>query len=377
MDTFAAIVELLVGLVIFVTGMNLMSAGLKENAGRGIKNLFKKINNNRLICVGLGVIVTAIIQSSGATGVMTIGFINASIMSISQGLSIIFGAFIGTTVTGLLVSLSTFSFAPFLMLTAFIGFILTFFKSQRLKSIGKIFIGFGILFFGVEAMNEAFSYQTIREATLNIVTNISFPLLLVLIGAVFTAITQSSSATNGIVIVMVAANSSLLKSGLYLVLGATIGATLPIVLASMGSNINAKRTAISTVCVRTISALIGTLVVALLETQIINLITNIFTEAQYGLAIALFTVIYNIIAVLIYIPFIKPIEKLSIKLIKDKDEERKKTAIKFIDDRFLNTPSIAMMQVKKEIYNMFLLAYKNYKLGFSMVLYKDICPMCI
>ena len=372
METFAAIVELLVGLVIFVTGMNLMSTGLKENAGRGIKNLFKKINNNKVVCLFLGIVVTAIIQSSGATGVMAIGFINASVMSITQGLSVIFGGFIGTTITGVLVSLSTFSFASFLMLSAFIGFVMTFFKNERIKSIGKIFIGFGILFFGVEAMNAAFSYETIQNATLKLVSNVSFPLLLLLIGAIFTAITQSSSATNGIVIVMVASNASLLRSGLYLVLGATIGATLPILIASMGSNINAKRTAIITVLLRTIMALTGTLVLFIFEDQIIDLLHNMFNEKTYGFAIALFTIIYNIIAVFICLFLFKPFEKLSVRLIKDKGEERKRVAIKYIDDRFLNTPSIAMMQVKKEIYNMFELAHRNYKLGYSMMIYKDL-----
>ena len=372
MATFTAIVELLVGLVIFVTGMNFMSVGLKESTGRGIKNLFKKINNNKFICMFLGLVVTAIIQSSGATGVMTIGFINASVMSISQGLSVIFGGFIGTTATGILVSLSTFSFSSFLMISAFIGFVLSFFKNTKVKSIGKILIGFGILFFGVEAMNKAFNYETIKNATLSVVSSVSFPLLLLLIGAMFTAITQSSSATNGIVIVMVAANSSLLKSGLYLVLGATIGATLPIILASIGSNINAKKTAFITLLLRTISALIGTLIVYLLETRIIDLIEKSFDINSYGIALAIFTIIYNVIAVFICIFLFKPFEKIANKIIKDKQETQNKNAILYIDDRFLNTPSIAMMQVKKEIYNMFVLAHTNYRLGFEMLLNKQI-----
>ena len=372
MNTFAAIVELLVGLVVFVTGMNLMSSGMKKSAGRGIKNLFKKINNNRLIGVGLGIAITAIIQSSGATAVMVIGFVNASIMSISQGLSIIFGACIGTTATGLLVSLSTFSFSPFLMLIAFIGFVLTFFKNDKVKNIGNICIGFGMLFFGIATMNEAFQFETIREATLSIIKSVEFPLLLVLIGAAFTAITQSSSATDGIVIVMIVANPDLLDSGLYLVLGATIGSVMPSLLASINSNVNAKRVSFTYLFIRTISALIACLVVALFQKPIVNFIQNTFNPTQYGLAIALFTLTYNIIDIAILIPFIKMLEKLSIKVVKDKEQERQKSALKYIDDNFLNTPSIAMMQVKREIYNMFDLSLANYKLGFAMMVDKEV-----
>ena len=147
MDVVKIIVELLVGLVVFVTGMNLMSAGLKASAGRVIRRLFKKIKDNKIAAASIGAGTTAIIQSSGATTVMVVGFLATGALTFAQGFSIMLGAFLGTTVTGLFVSFSTFSFSIFLMALAFVGFILGFFKNATLKSVSEILIGFGILDF--------------------------------------------------------------------------------------------------------------------------------------------------------------------------------------------------------------------------------------
>ena len=241
MEIATTIIKLLVGLVVFVTGMSMMSSGLKKSAGHRIKTLFRKIKDNRLASIAIGAGTTAIIQSSSATSVMVVGFLGAGVMSFIQGFSVLVGAYIGTTVTGVLVSLSTFSFSTFLMAVAFIGFVLGFFRSPSLKAFGEILIGFGILFFGLEAMSAAFKQTDIRNALVQMLSAINFPLLLLLLGVILTAITQSSSATNGIVIVMVAANPALLSSGFYLVIGATVGAIMPTIIAALKSNVAAKR----------------------------------------------------------------------------------------------------------------------------------------
>lgn len=371
MEITKVIIELLVGLVVFVTGMNMMSHGLKDSAGKSIRKLFKKIKNNRLAAAGIGAGTTAIIQSSGATTVMVVGFLSAGALTFAQGFSVMLGAFLGTTVTGLLVSLSSFSFSMFLMALAFIGFILGFFKSSTVKSIGEILVGFGILFFGLEAMKGAFNNADIQSALINAISAINFPLLLMLFGVLITAITQSSSATNGIVIVMVAANPSLLASGFYLVLGATVGALMPTILAALKSDVLAKRVTYSTLICRILGALIGTIIIWVSATPLFNWL-NTFNQEDTGMILAIFTIVYNVIYIAILLPLITPIEKLATKLIVDKDIEKKKKSILYINDNLLNTPSVAIIQVKKEIESMLEMSRINIFLGLDSIYTLDV-----
>ena len=371
MDVVKTVINLLVGLVVFVTGMNMMSHGLKTSAGRFIRKLFKKIKNNKIAAVGIGAGTTALIQSSGATTVMVVGFLSAGALTFAQGFSVMLGAFLGTTVTGLLVSFSSLSFSMFLMALAFVGFILGFFKSNTVKNIGEILIGFGILFFGLEAMKGAFVEEHIQEALINMLSAINFPLLLMLIGAVLTAITQSSSATNGIVIVMVAANPSLLSSGFYLVIGATIGALMPTIIACIKANVLAKRVTYSTLICRVLMALLTTIIIWIFANPIFNWLT-IFPQEDVGIVLAVFTIIYNLIYIIIMLPLTKPIEKFANKVFVDRDEEKKKQSLRYINDNLLNTPSVAIIQVKKEIENMLELSRVNLFLGLDCIYTQDL-----
>ena len=362
MEIAKVIIELLVGLVVFVTGMNMMSHGLKDSAGKSIRKLFRKIKNNKIAAAGIGAGTTAIIQSSGATTVMVVGFLSAGALTFAQGFSVMLGAFLGTTVTGLLVSLSSFSFSIFLMGIAFIGFVLGFFKSSTVKSIGEILVGFGILFFGLEAMKSAFANAEIQKALIEMISTINFPLLLLLIGVVLTAITQSSSATNGIVIVMVAANPSLLSSGFYLVLGATVGALMPTILAALKSDILAKRVTYSTLICRVFGALLATIVIWIIANPLFSWLDS-FEQKDTGMILAFFTIIYNLIYIIIMLPLTTPIEKLANKIFVDKEQEKKKQSLRYINDSLLNTPSVAIIQVKKEIESMLEMAKVNTFLG--------------
>ena len=374
MDTFKQIVFLLVGLVVFVTGMNFMSDGLKECAGGSIRRLFKKIKDKRVASAAIGAGTTAIVQSSGATTVMVVGFLGTGALTFTQGFSVMLGAHLGTTITGILVSLSSFSFSIFLMLLAFIGFILGFFKGENIRSVGKILVGFGILFFGLEAMKNTFKDPTISKNIVDFLKTVDFPLLLMIFGALLTCLTQSSSATNGIVIVMVASNPDLLDSGFYLVLGATIGAMMPAFLASLKSNILAKRVTYSMILVRIFGAFVMTLIVWAISVPLFDWIrTNeAIKKIDVGMLLAIFTVIYNIIFILICMPLITPIERISNKLFKDKDALKKKQSLRFIDDNLLNTPSLAVVQVIKEIENMFNLARDNMFLGLDAIVNVDL-----
>ena len=371
MELFENIVYLLVGLVVFVTGMNMMSSGLKKSAGRSIRLLFKKIKDNRVAAVGIGAGTTAIIQSSGATMVMVVGFLTAGAITFSQGFSLMMGSFLGTTITGILVALSGFPFSKFLMLLAFVGFVLCFFKNSTIKSIGEIFIGFGILFFGLNAMSTAFKYAAIQEFIINLINNINLPILLLIIGALLTAITQSSSATNGIVIVMVSTNPTLLGSGIYLVLGATIGAMMPTIIASLKANTLAKRVTYMSLLMRSLVALLITIILWILTVPVSNLLGNVNPD-DVGMFLALFTVVYNLIYIILLLPFTSKFELLANKLFKDKDEIKKQKALSYINDNLLNTPSVAIIQVKKEIENMLYLAKTNFFLSFEAIFTGDI-----
>ncbi len=365
MEITKAIVHLLVGLVVFVTGMNFMSDGLKTCAGRSIRRLFKKIKNNRIASAAIGAGTTAIIQSSGATTVLVVGFLSAGALTFSQGFSVMLGAFVGTTVTGLLVALSSFSFSIFLMALAFVGFILGFFKGENINAIGKILVGFGILFFGLEAMKGAFAIESIQNAIATMLNAIDFPLLLMIIGLLLTALTQSSSATNGIVIVMVGSNPSLISSGFYLVLGASVGALLPTLLASLKSNCLAKRVTYSAIVTRIIGALVGTIIIWSVSGPLFGWLSQYPEEV--GLLLALFYLIYNVIFMVILLPLTPLIEKVAVKVFKDKDALRKKKVLQHIDDNLINTPAIAIIQVKKEIETMLELARINFFLGIDSI----------
>ena len=371
METFKQIVFLLVGLVVFVTGMNFMSNGLKACAGSSIRKLFRRIKDNKIASASIGAGTTAIIQSSGATTVMVVGFLSAGAITFSQGMSLMLGAFVGTTITGVLVALSSFSFSIFLMLLAFIGFVFGFFKNENLKSIGEVFVGFGILFFGLEAMKGAFSLDVIQTGILNLLSEINFPILLMIIGAILTMLTQSSSATNGIVIVMVGTNPTFLSSGFYLVLGATIGALLPTFLASLKSNILAKRVTNSVIIVRSLGALLATIIIWAVSTPLFSILNRI-PSGDVAIVLALFTVIYNLIFVATILPLTKPIEALANKIFKDKASIKQQGIIHHLDNNLINTPSVAIIQVKKEIEGMLELSRINLFLGINAMLHLDL-----
>ena len=371
MEVVKQVIYLLVGLVVFVTGMNFMSNGLKTCAGSSIRKLFKKIKDKKIASAAIGAGTTALVQSSGATTVMVVGFLSAGALTFSQGLSLMLGAFVGTTITGVLVALSSFSFSIFLMLIAFIGFIFGFFKNESIKSIGEVLVGFGILFFGLEAMKGAFSLDVIQNGIVNILSSINFPILLMIIGALITMLTQSSSATNGIIIVMVGTNPSLLSSGFYLVLGATIGALLPTFLASLKSNILAKRVTNSVIILRTIGAILATIVIWIISTPLFNALSKVPSD-DIAIMLALFTVVYNLLFLIVVLPLTRPVEAFANKAFKDRATLKQQGIIQHLDNNLINTPSVAIIQVKKEIEGMLDLAEINLFLGIDAMLHQDL-----
>ena len=365
------LILILVGAAVFIIGMNMMSSGLKKATGRGLRRLLKKIRNNRFACLGIGTAATALVQSSAATSVMAIGFISAGVMTVFQGVCIILGAYIGTTVTGLLASLSTFSFSSYFIVLAVIGVVLMFFKNEKMKSIGEILAGLGLLFFGLSTMSKTINNNTdiINAVQSFFGASWMIPPLLMLVGALVTALFQSSSATSGIAIAMVSGGALGFNSAIYIVLGGTIGTVITTLIATIGSNVNAKRTGIICLIIRIFTGLVAIAIYWPLQSILGNALLTMF--GSEALAVAMFLVIYNVVFMLLVLPFVQVFVKLSEKLVKDKDEEKMKKALKYIDKHLLNTPSIAMMQVKKEIINMMELSHENMQRGFKRIIEQD------
>ena len=371
MDLTTAIIVLVAGISVFIVGMKLLSGGLTKSAGKGIKNLFKKFQNNRVIGAGVGAATTAIIQSSDATSVMVVGFINAGAMNNFQGLAIILGAYLGTTITGILVSLSSIgSITLYFTLFAFIGVVMMFFKNELIKSLGEVFTGLGLLFLGLELMKYGFQHQDVVAGLSSMFGAISFPLLLFVIGIIITGLIQSSSATIGVVIIMVGASVLSLDKGLIIAIGATIGSVTATIIATIGGSTNSKRVAASALFVRVTYGLVWLVILWVVGDKFGSWVSGIFND-NVQMALAIFMVFYNIILLIMYLPLITPINKLSEKFIKDKAMEKQKKSILYIDDKLLNSPDIALEQVKKEIEHMATLAKENLDIGYHMMIDLD------
>ena len=371
MTVFLCILALLAGSGVFMAGMNMLSSNLEKIAGNKMKSLLGKISNNRFAGVGIGASVTAIIQSSAATTVMAIGFVNAGVMTLMQATAIIMGANIGTTVTGLLVSLSSFDISLYFSVFTFIGIMMMFIKNDKVKIIGGILAGLGLLFVGLDLMSNAFNDPAIKEFFIEIFTSINFPLLLILCGIVFTALLQSSSAATGLVIVMVGNGAIDVSSALFIILGSNIGTCVTAIIASIGTTTNAKRTAFIHLAFNVIGTIIFTIFIWIFTPYIVSFLDAIFPN-NGEMQIALFHIIFNVTTTLLLLPFIKWLVKLAELVIREKKKESAPAfTLKYVDDRLLKTPPIALMQVKKEVEYMASLANENLERSFDVIFLKD------
>lgn len=366
-----SILTLLAGCGVFIAGMNMMSDGLERSAGGGMKKLLGKLSNNRFAGVGVGVAVTAIIQSSSATSVMVIGFVNAGIMTLMQATAIIMGANIGTTVTGLIVSLSAFDVSLYASVLAFIGVMMTFIKKEKVKIVGSTLCGLGLLFVGLDAMSGAFNNAEIKGFFEDLLASIDFPLLLILVGALFTALIQSSSAATGLIIIMVGQGVIPVENALFIVLGSNIGTCITAILASIGASTNAKRTAFIHLMFNVIGTVIFTIILWIFTKPIVNVLAGI---SNMQMQIAWFHVIFNVTTTILLLPFIKYLVKFATFVIKDKKvktKDKDTPKLKFIDELLLSTPAIALMQVQKEIEYMASLSKQNLEKSYVVLTSQD------
>ena len=316
MKVYECILSLIAGVGVFILAMKLMSDSLNQIAGERMKRLLEKLAGNRIVGVLVGALVTAVIQSSSATTVMVIGFVNANVMDLNQAAAIIIGSNIGTTVTGLLASLESLNISLYLSLLVFIGVMLAFVR--KIRKIANLMTGLGMIFVGLKMMSSACDDQSIRDAFSNVLKNLEFPLLLELLGIIFTAIIQSSSAMTGIVIVMVGKKAMTIRSGLFITLGANIGTCVTAMIGIIGANTNSKRTALIHLIFNVSGCIIFTPILWIFSDSIVNILSKMSNEDAQR--IAFFHLFFNIATAIITTPLIKFLVKFVSFVIKNKDK---------------------------------------------------------
>ncbi len=337
------------GLGLFLYGMNLMGDGLQKSAGSKLKRIIELLTSNVIMGVLVGMVVTMIIQSSSATTVMVVGFVNAGIMSLPQAIGVIMGANIGTTITAQLVSLDVDFLAP---VALGIGIVIYMFaKKPKYKHIAEILIGFGILFTGMDFMKDAVKplaeYKGFTDMLLSFGHH---PLLGVLMGFAITAIVQSSSASMGMLIALASQGLIPVTAALPILYGENIGTCVTSLISSIGATRNARRAAIMHFTFNVIGSIIFMLI---LSKPIVAIVTAIDpTDAARQIANA--HTLFNVINVIILLPFNKLIVKLAMKLVPESKNEQDDDAkvVKYIDDRMIETPSIALANIVKETLRM-------------------------
>jgi len=369
MQLIQSLIWLLAGVGVFIVGMNFMSEALEKSAGEGMKRMLGRISGNRFSGVGIGAGVTAIIQSSSATSVMVIGLVNAGVMTLMQATPIIMGANIGTTITGVLVALKNDYFNMAMYLLAFAGVMMGFAKKEKIKIAGSLCAGLGLIFVGLEVMSsdQAFGNPLVEKLFTGIFEAIDFPLLLILVGAVFTALLQSSSAATGVVITMVGTGVLPLELALFIILGANIGTCVTALLACAGAQANAKRVALIHFTFNLIGTALFTAVIWIFKDPVVDLLVSLFPGSDpmsLQMRVSVFHVIFNVSTTLVLLPFVKQLVDYSCRVIKDKKAQEETLTLRYVDERLLSTPHVAMMQVQKELDYMADLVEENTKLAF-------------
>lgn len=371
MDVVVSVLTLLAGIGVFMIGMHMMSEGLERSAGKGMKSLFNHLTGNRFAGVGVGALVTVIVNSSAATTVMAIGFVNAGVMTLTQAAAIIMGANIGTTATGFIISLGSLNINLYASALAFVGVMMTFFKSDNVKKIGGILCGLGLMFVGLNSMSGAFSGDSpIKEIMASALSAIDFPLLLILVGMAFTALIQSSTATTAIVITLTGAGAMTVSSGLFVILGTNIGTCITALIASVGTSTNSRRTAFFHLLFNVIGSVVFAAVIWIFEDQVVALMSNL-GDPQWQ--IAWFHFAFNLITTVILLPFINQFVKITELVVRDKPAAAPDDGfkLKYVDDRLLQTPPIAVAQVAKEIVYIAGVAKQNFSAAVDAVLTLD------
>ncbi len=376
MSIITTILAILSGVALFLFGMSLMGNGLQRVAGNSLEKVLFKLTSTPIKGVLLGTAVTAVIQSSSATSVMVVGFVNAGMMKVAQGIGVIMGANIGTSITGWILCLSyiegsegiaaLLSTATISAVVAVIGVILKLFtKHTRYHNVGDIMIGFAILMVGMQQMSGAVAPLKDNPEFVSVLTAFTNPVLGIIVGILFTAILQSASASIGVLQALSVTGAITFQSALPIILGIGIGASVPVLVSAIGTNTNAKRTAL----VYLVNDMLGAIIwgsVFYITSAFIDI--PFIDQTMSPVLIALLNTVYRVLTVLVLFPFVKAIEKLVTVLIKEKkDESPEQADFELLEERFFGIPELAISQSHKCINGMARTAQKNVSRATSMV----------
>ena len=368
------VLGLLGGLALFLYGMQMMSSGLEAAAGNRMKGILERLTSNRLLGVAVGAVITAVIQSSSATTVMVVGFVNSGMMSLKQAVWVIMGANIGTTITGQLIALDVGAIAP---LFAFVGVaMIVFLKKPQLHHYGSILAGLGVLFIGMEMMGT--SMEPLREmpAFVNMVSTFSNPLVGIAVGAIFTAIIQSSSASVGILQALAVSGVVGLDTSVYVLFGQNIGTCITAVLAAIGTSRNAKRTTV----VHLSFNIIGTVLFTIL-CQVTPLVPFMQSLTDNPAAqIANMHTLFNVVTTLLLLPCGGLLVKLAMRILPDREEDKKEGMhLAFLvpepartkQEHPIGLSAMYLTQLRQELNRMLGMAKDNIATAFQAVLERD------
>ena len=359
--SFTNIISLLGGLGAFLFGMQYMGDGLQIACGSRMKDLLEKLTRNRFLGFLLGVFVTVVIQSSSATTVMVMGFINAGIMDLAQATGVIFGANIGTTITSVLIALDVSGIAPFCL---FLGaFLMLYSKKKQTKHIGQIILGFGLLFQGLHTMSGAMKPLKDVIWFQDFIMNAKNPMLGILVGAVLCAVIQSSSAAVGILQALAMQGLMPLYFASFLICGVNIGSAMPTILASMNARNNAKRAAMIYLINNVVGAVIMTVVtLAFPYTQFIE---SIIPDPMFQVSVV--HIIFKVVSAAVLLPLTNQVVKLTYLLVpKQKHEDA--CRLEYIDVHLVSSPSVTLLQIRNEVERMAELVRTNIQLSTSALL---------
>ena len=365
------VLALLGGLALFLYGMQMMSTGLEAAAGNRMKSILEKLTSNRIKGVLVGAAITAVIQSSSATTVMVVGFVNSGLMTLKQAVWVIMGANIGTTITGQLIALDIGAIAP-LFAIAGVGAIM-FIKSEKVHHISSIFAGLGILFMGMDMMGAAMSPLKESEAFISLMTKLDNPLLGILVGALFTAVIQSSSASVGILQALASTGMIPLSSAVFVLFGQNIGTCITAVLASIGMKVNAKRTTV----IHLLFNIIGTVLftVICLVTPYVTWI-EAMTPGDPVAQIANAHTVFNIVTTLLLLPFGTHMANIAVRILPDSkkadDEDLRLKYIRPFESSYaIGHSAVAVSQVRDEVNRMRDMVAKNISDSFDSLVQYD------
>ena len=352
---FFLCVSMLGGLALFLYGMEKMSTGLKRTAGNKMRAILAALTKNRVIAMFVGAFITTVIQSSSATTVMLVSFVQAGLMTFAQSMGVILGADIGTTITAQLIA---FKLTDYALLMIALGFSLHMFgKRGTTKNVGDVILGFGILFFGMKLMSDAMSPLRTYTVFIDTMKEMENPFLGILVGALFTSLVQSSSATTGVVIVLAQQGLLTLEAGIPLVFGANIGTCITAGLASIGTSREAKRVALAHV----IFKIAGVLLFVFWIPWFADLIRMIAVRFDSGTArqIANAHTIFNVALALIFLPFTEHFSRLVVKILPHQEEPKDVVmTTKYLDEESISTPAIALDLARAEVARMAKLVYR-------------------